>query len=95
MILKTLPPPVIDIAFQSSRNQTLNPTFKPYLPQQRIIPLLIQKQLMMSPKRRVDFTMPIKIRSYGPGTVVKIQEENHAFPDMDEEADVAATPSDC
>jgi hypothetical protein len=46
--LHAFPPPIIDLALQPSRNQTLNPTFKPNFPEQRIIPALVQEQLVMA-----------------------------------------------
>lgn len=47
---------------------------------------------MMAPQRRIDFTMFVEVGSYVPGAVVLVQEEYHAFPDVYEEADIAATP---
>ena len=44
----------------------------------------------MSPQRWIDLTMFIQIWSYGPSTMVEVQEEDHAFPDMDEQANVSA-----
>jgi hypothetical protein len=88
--LHTFPPPIINFALQPPRNQTLNTTFKPNFPEQRIIPSLIQEQLVMAAQRGVDFTMFVEIRSDGPGAVVEIEEEDHAFADVDEEADLSA-----
>ena len=44
----------------------------------------------MTAQRGVDFTVLIKIRSDVPGAVIEIEEENHAFANVDEEADLPA-----
>jgi hypothetical protein len=81
---------VIYISLQPPRNQTLHPTFEPNLPQQRIIPLLVEEKLVVTTQRGVDFAVLVEIRGHVPGTVVEIEKENHAFADMYEEADLAA-----
>lgn len=45
---------------------------------------------MVTAQRRVNFTVLVEIRSDVPGAVVEIEEENHAFADVYEEADLAA-----
>lgn len=88
--LQTLPPPVVDIALQPPRDKTLHSAFQPNLPQQRIIPLLVQEELVVTAQRRVDFAVLVEVRRDVPGPVVEIEEENHAFADVYEEADLAA-----
>lgn len=44
----------------------------------------------MSPQRWIDFSMLVEIGCYSPGTVIKVEEEDHAFPDVDKKANVAA-----
>ncbi len=45
---------------------------------------------MVSAERGVNFAVLVEIRCDGPGPMVEIEEEDHAFPDVDEEADVTA-----
>ena len=93
--LQRLPPTVIDIPLELPCNQALNAAFEPYLAEQRVVPLLVQKQLMMSSERRVHFAVLIKIWSNRPSTVVPIQEEHHALADVNEHTDLATAPAKC
>jgi hypothetical protein len=68
----------------------LHTALEPHLPQQRIVPLLVQEKLVMTAQSGVDFTMLVEIRRNMPRAVIKVKEENHAFADMDEESDLAA-----
>jgi hypothetical protein len=86
----TLPPPVVNLALQPSCNHALNSALQPDLPQQRIIPPLIQEKLVVPAQRRVYFTVLVEIRRDSPGPVVKVEEQNHAFADVNEETDLAA-----
>lgn len=45
---------------------------------------------MVTAQRRINFAMLVEIRSDVPGAVVEIKEENHAFADVNKEADLAA-----
>jgi hypothetical protein len=93
--LQTFPTPTINLTLQPPRNQTLNAALKPHLPQQRIISLLVQEKLMMSTQRGVHFTVFVKIGRNGPGAVIEIEEEDHAFADMDKETNLTAASVDC
>ena len=44
----------------------------------------------MTAQRRVNFTVLVEVRSDVPGAVIEIEEENHAFADVNEEADLPA-----
>ena len=44
----------------------------------------------MAAQSGVDFTVLVEIRGDMPGTVVQVEEEDHAFAYVDEEADLAA-----
>jgi hypothetical protein len=44
---------------------------------------------MVAPQRRVHFPMFIEVRGDVPGAVVEVEEENHAFAYVQEEADLA------
>lgn len=46
---------------------------------------------MVSSECRIHFTMLIQVRCDGPRAVVLVEEEDHAFADMDENADLAPT----
>lgn len=68
---------------------------QPHLPNQHIIPLLIQEQLMVPPQRRIHFAMLIQIRRRKPapiGACAAVQEQHHALAHVEEEADFAAAP---
>lgn len=86
----TLPPAVINLALQPPRNHALNAALEPNLPQQRIVPPLIEKKLVVPTQRRVHFAVLVEIRCDGPGTVVEVEEQDHAFADVNEETDLAA-----
>ena len=45
----------------------------------------------MTPQRRIHFAVLVEIRSHCPGTVVEIEEKDHAFADVDEQTYLAAT----
>lgn len=43
---------------------------------------------MVTPQRWIDFTVLVKIGRNGPGAMVEIEEKDHTFADVDEEADL-------
>lgn len=45
---------------------------------------------MVASKRGIDFAVLVEIRRNGPGAVAAVEEEHHAFADVDEDADLAA-----
>jgi hypothetical protein len=81
---KRLPTPIIRISLQASSNCTRNPMIQPNLPIQLIISLLIQEKLMMSSERRIRFPMFIEIRRMHPRSILTIEEDDHAFANIDE-----------
>ena len=93
--LQALPPAVVDVALESTCNQALNATLEPHLPQQCVISLLIQEQLVVSAQCWIHFTMLVEIRSNCPGAVIQVEEENHAFANMDKEANLATASIAC
>lgn len=44
----------------------------------------------MPPERRVHFAVLIQVRCDGPCAVILVEEEDHAFTDMDENADLTS-----
>lgn len=46
---------------------------------------------MMSSQSGVRFSVFVQVRGNGPSPVIVVEEEHHAFADIDEEPDVAAT----
>ena len=50
---------------------------------------------MVSSERGIHLTVFIEVGRDGPGAVVAIQKENHAFADVDEDADSAAASGEC
>ena len=67
---------------------------QPHIPQQGIVPLLIQVQLTIPPQARVDFSMLVEVGRIAPAAVACVQVEDVALADVDEEADGAAASSD-
>jgi hypothetical protein len=90
--LKGFPTASICVAFKLPCNRALHLMIQPHIPQQNIIPLLIQKQLVMPPQSRINLAMLIQIRREIPTAVCTIEEQNHALAYVDEEADVGAAP---
>lgn len=48
----------------------------------------------MPPERGVHFAVFVEVGSDGPSTVVLVEEENHAFADVDEDAYLTATSAE-
>ena len=90
-----LPPPIVNIALQLPRNETLNAALKPHLPQQGIVPLLVEEELMVASERGIDFAVLVEVWCDGPGTMGAVEEENHAFTDVYEDANLPATSGVC
>ena len=90
--LKGFPSTRIRVPFQLPCNRALNLMIQPHIPQQNIIPLLIQKQLVMPPQRGINLAMLIQIRREKPTAVCAIKEQNHALAHVDEKTDVGAAP---
>jgi hypothetical protein len=95
MVLHTLPPPVVNLALQPPRNQTLYPALEPYFSQQRIVPPLVEEQLVMASQRGIHLTVFVQVRRDSPGTVIKVEEEDHALADVYEESDLTAASVRC
>lgn len=49
----------------------------------------------MAPKRGVHFAVFIEIWSDSPSTMVSVEEKNHAFADVNEDANLAAASKKC
>ena len=92
LYLQGFPTTRIRVPFQLPCNRALHLMIQPHIPQQNIISLLVQKQLMMPPQRGINLTMFIQIRREKPTTVCSIEEQNHALAHVDEEPDVGAAP---
>jgi hypothetical protein len=85
------PPTIIAVALQPSRNRARHHMMQPYFSVKLIIPLLIQKELMVTSKRCVRLAMFVEVRRVRPRAIITIQHENHAFADVDEETNCTAT----
>lgn len=60
---------------------------QPHIPEQGIVPLLIQEQLASVPQPLIRLTILIRVRCWTPGAALAVQVEDVAFADGDEEAD--------
>ena len=58
---------------------------QPHIPQKRIIPLRIQKQLPPMPQSLVRLSIPIRIGRTAPAARFAVQVERVAFADVEEE----------
>lgn len=65
---------------------------EPCLSEQLVVASLIEEQLMVSSKRGVDFAVSVEVRRVVPAAVAVMQEQYHAFADIDEDAYVATAP---
>ena len=61
---------------------------QPDIPEQSIIPFLIQDQLSIPSHSWIDLSVLVEIRGIGPGAVAGMEIKNSALADVDEEADV-------
>jgi hypothetical protein len=93
--LHALPSPVVDIHLQLPSNQALNSMFEPHFSQQRIIPLLVEEELMVSSQRGINLTVLVEVRRNSPTTVIEIEVEKHTFAYVDEKADIATASVKC
>ena len=64
---------------------------QPDIPEQSIIPFLIQNQLSIPSHSWIDLSVLVEIRGIGPGAVAGMQIKNGALADVNEEADVLVT----
>jgi hypothetical protein len=92
--LQRLPSAIVQVTLEPSRNQTLDATFKPHFPEQSIISLLVEEQLVVSAQCGVNFAVLVEVRSDSPCAVIKVEKEDHALADVDEKADVTAASED-
>ena len=63
---------------------------QPHIPQQPVIPLLVEEQATVVAEPNVRFAVDVEIGCLLPHAVLVVLEENGAFADADEDADVFA-----
>ena len=63
---------------------------QPYIPQKGIISALVQEQLPAVAEIGIDLAMLVEVGGVGPAAVAGVEVEDHAFANVDEEADVVA-----
>lgn len=66
---------------------------KPCFSEQLVVSLLIEEELVVTTQRRVNLTMTIQIRRMVPATMAVMQEQDHAFANVDEYANITAAPA--
>jgi hypothetical protein len=64
---------------------------EPCLSEQLVISLLVEEELMVATKSRVNLTVAVQIRRMVPATMTVVQEQNHALANVDKYANAAAT----
>lgn len=84
---QSLPTPVINIRLQLPGNRRRHPVLQPHVPQQRIVPFLIQKKLTTPPEPGIDLAVLVQIGRVGPGSIAGVEVKDGAFADVDEETD--------
>jgi hypothetical protein len=65
---------------------------EPCLSEQLVISLLVEEELMVATKSRVNLTVAVQIRRMVPTTMAVVQEQNHALANVDKYANTAAAP---
>ena len=65
---------------------------QPNIPQQGIIPLLIQEKLPAAPQARIDLPMLVEIGSVAPASITSVEVQHVAFADIDEQANRTPAP---
>ena len=63
---------------------------QPHIPQQSVIPLLVEDQLTVTSQAGVHLAVSVEVRGKVPRAVVVMEVEDGTFADVDEEADVFA-----
>lgn len=66
IVSQRFPATSIHVTLQAPGDDTLDAMREPSISKKLIIPLLVKKELMVSAKRGVDFTMPVKVGSMEP-----------------------------
>ena len=65
---------------------------QPHVAKEPVIPLLVQDELAVPSEARIHLAMAVEVRSVVPAAVVVVKKQDHAFADVDEDADVFAAP---
>lgn len=63
---------------------------QPHVPQQSVVPLLVEEQLPAVPQARIDLAVLVEVRGVRPSAFPSVKVEDHAFADVDEEAHLVA-----
>lgn len=66
IVSQSFPATSVHVTLQAPGDNTLDAVREPSISEELIIPLLVQKELMVSAKRGIDFTMPVKVGSMEP-----------------------------
>lgn len=90
LYLQRLPTSSIHITFESSGDHARDPMIEPSFSKQFVVALLIEKQLMMATEGRVDFAVTVEIGCVVPASMAVVKEQDHAFANVYEDADVTA-----
>ena len=56
---------------------------EPYIPQERIIPSLVQEKLPAPSQTWINFAVLVKVRSIAPAAIACMEVKHGAFPDVD------------
>lgn len=89
---KRLPTPHVNLTLQLPTHSRRNLVVEPHIPQQTIVPLLIEEQATVMAEPDIRFTVDVEVRRLLPRAVAVVQEEHSAFADANEDADVFAAP---
>lgn len=90
LYLQRLPASSIHIAFESSGDHTRDAMIEPSFSEQFVVALLIEEQLVVATEGGVDFAVTVEVGCVIPASVAVMKKQDHAFANVDEDADVAA-----
>ena len=83
--LQRLPTTVVDIGLQLAGNKAGDPVTEPQVPQERVVPLLVEEQLATVAEAHVHLAVLVDIRGVGEGAALPVQHEDDAPPNIQKE----------
>lgn len=83
-----LPPSCINLPFQLPTNHCLHPMRQPHIPEQSVIPSLVEDQPALVPEPGVDFAVLVKVWRIKEGTLTIVEQQHTAFANVYEDANI-------
>ena len=86
-LLQRLPPPVVVITLQLSRDSARYAVAQPHAPERHVVPLLVQEQLAAVAQPHVHLAVLVDVGRVGEAAASAMQHEDDAAADVEEEPD--------